>query len=699
MENHLEFSTSSLHSKLRQAAENDETLILETIKAKYYNNKPSGQWIDENYQIYQPDDLSQILNATISIENNTTNNSDNLPALSGAQNIFSQGQTSLHVAAENGSLNYVKSLFQIFGYKTCKGTDPDLPDDDQWTPFLMAVAGGWTELVTYFLEVTATKYANSSAIRGTENLPAYQRSSASRVSNVSSLISKKDMAGWDALMWACYKGHDEIVELLLQNGADASTKVSYQMNSLMWAAGRGHFNCVNLLLKYKKHSNLDVSLTDRFGSSALYWACRRGCLQSVLYLLKDSNIFSMDQIGAHSMTCLTVAVKNGHTQVALKLLEERKKCIKALAKEKKDKSNLSGVNGSPSNPSQNIKTSLNQPDKDSRTALHYAARLGMTSVVNALGALEVHKNKQDKYGNTALILASKHGKYKTVDALLANYCDIDLTDSMHRSALYWACERAASHLMSQDKKLRDAKRKYLNKKQSKNNKNPRSSRFMEKSVNEKIDSDDHDGSNSDLSTTDDEDNIDYLKVIESLLNHRADTELADKRTGETALLTAVKNRCEPVVSILIRNSNASCKVRDLRGDTALHMAIRSKSKNIVELLLKDPKNEQLLYTPNDKNETPYNIDSRKEPKVLTSIFGHRSLNIDEELTGPNLANYDLYSSALADVLAEPTLQTPLTVGIYAQWGSGKSFLHKLLIERLSVFNFRCTLVGERKKIF
>ena len=39
-----------------------------------------------------------------------------------------------------------------------------------------------------------------------------------------------------------------------------------------------------------------------------------------------------------------------------------------------------------------------------------------------------------------------------------------------------------------------------------------------------------------------------------------------------------------------------------------------------------------------------------------------------------MAGFDLYSNALADILSEPTLSTPITVGLYAKWGSGKSFL-------------------------
>lgn len=49
----------------------------------------------------------------------------------------------------------------------------------------------------------------------------------------------------------------------------------------------------------------------------------------------------------------------------------------------------------------------------------------------------------------------------------------------------------------------------------------------------------------------------------------------------------------------------------------------------------------------------------------------------------DMLGYDLYSSALADILSEPTMQPPICVGLYAQWGSGKSFLLKKLEGKFS----------------
>ncbi len=62
------------------------------------------------------------------------------------------------------------------------------------------------------------------------------------------------------------------------------------------------------------------------------------------------------------------------------------------------------------------------------------------------------------------------------------------------------------------------------------------------------------------------------------------------------------------------------------------------------------------------------------PLFVLSPLGHLSpTESDGDMLG-----YDLYSSALADILSEPTMQPPICVGLYAQWGSGKSFLLKKL---------------------
>lgn len=53
--------------------------------------------------------------------------------------------------------------------------------------------------------------------------------------------------------------------------------------------------------------------------------------------------------------------------------------------------------------------------------------------------------------------------------------------------------------------------------------------------------------------------------------------------------------------------------------------MRARSKAIVEILLRNPKNSQLLYRPNRAGETPYNIDTNHQKSILAQIFGASKL--------------------------------------------------------------------------
>ena len=49
---------------------------------------------------------------------------------------------------------------------------------------------------------------------------------------------------------------------------------------------------------------------------------------------------------------------------------------------------------------------------------------------------------------------------------------------------------------------------------------------------------------------------------------------------------------------LLLERRAKLSATDNKGDSALHIAMRARSKAIVELLLRNPKHSQLLYKPN-----------------------------------------------------------------------------------------------------
>lgn len=77
---------------------------------------------------------------------------------------------------------------------------------------------------------------------------------------------------------------------------------------------------------------------------------------------------------------------------------------------------------------------------------------------------------------------------------------------------------------------------------------------------------------------------------------------------------------------------------------------------------------------NNRYEWTFPSEALTEGPGVFIITGHLS----PTETDGDMLGYDLYSSALADILSEPTMQPPICVGLYAQWGSGKSFLLKKL---------------------
>lgn len=173
----------------------------------------------------------------------------------------------------------------------------------------------------------------------------------------------------------------------------------------------------------------------------------------------------------------------------------------------------------------------------------------------------------------------------------------------------------------------------------------------------------------------------HASIVKILLAANPDVELPTK-DGETPLNRAVRNRNVEIVQMLL-DKRAKVGALDRRGDTCLHIAMRARSKGIVEALLRNPKNSQLLYRANKAGETPYQLDALHQKTILGQVFGARKLNTNEDSEG--MLGYELYSSALADVLSEPTLTTPIAVGLFAKWGSGKSFLLTKLREEMSSF--------------
>jgi ankyrin repeat protein len=142
-------------------------------------------------------------------------------------------------------------------------------------------------------------------------------------------INAKALDGWTSLMSASWKGHKEIVELLLKNGADINAKNSDGWTALMSASWKGHKEIVELLLE----NGADINAKNSGGWTALMLASNNGHSEAhqaivELLLMNGADIEAKNLLG---WTALMSASWYGRKEI-VKILENASAAVAAKAK-------------------------------------------------------------------------------------------------------------------------------------------------------------------------------------------------------------------------------------------------------------------------------------------------------------------------------------------------------------------------------
>ncbi|CAN8024670.1 unnamed protein product [Ixodes persulcatus] len=454
---------------------------------------------------------------------------------------------------------------------------------------------------------------------------------------------ERDENGQTLLMVAAQCGQLPIVEELIRQGADVHLEDLDNWSALLNASKEGYTDIVAELVLH----NADIEHRDMGGWTALMWACYKGHTETAKFLLEQGAFPNVHDL--NHMSCLIWAAGRGHHDIVADLLSYGAK--------------------------------VNSGDKYGTTPLVWACRRGFTGIVEMLLEAGANVDTAGMYSWTALIIATK-GNFSDIVSMLLEYKpNVNAVDADGYAALAIACREGFTDIAVS---LLNAGA-YVNMHDRSGDTNlihaAKGGNFSIVDVLLKKYAD------VDVQGMDRKTALywavekGYNDIVRTILNANPNLELATK-DGDTPLMKATRNRNMDIVQMLI-DKKAKVSATDKRGDTALHIAMRARSKGIVEILLRNPKNSQLLYRPNRSNETPYNIDTSNQKSILAQIFGARRLNTNED--NENMLGYDLYSSALADILSEPSLSMPISVGLYARWGSGKSFLLGKLEEDMRSF--------------
>ncbi len=172
------------------------------------------------------------------------------------------------------------------------GADPTIADDDGLIPLMSAAENGSVATLKALLDhVEDPDYVNS-------------------ISNT----------GFSSLIIAAAHGHEDAVEYLLDNGAQADAVHENKVTALMYAAAAGHLDAMKMLIG-KGGANLEFKHTN--GGTALLEASTAGMHDAIVLLVESgSNVDFMDDDGVNPLMAIAA---QGNAKAQKFVLDELKK--------------------------------------------------------------------------------------------------------------------------------------------------------------------------------------------------------------------------------------------------------------------------------------------------------------------------------------------------------------------------------------
>lgn len=250
-------------------------------------------------------------------------------------------------------------------------------------------------------------------------------------------IEHRTKEGFSPLMFAALGGHGKVAQKLLQSNAQVNVPSGSNNDiPLTSACWKGHHNVVKLLLEY--NSNIEHRTKD--GCTPLMLAAREGHIYVAELLLKNNAQVNVPS-GSENNIPLTLACWKGHWEVVQLLLnhnsdiEHRNKagCTPLMLAAREGHYETTALlleRGA----------QVNVPSgSNDDTPLTLACWKGHKNVVLLLLDSKSNIDHQTKTGCTPLMEATREGHKDVAEILLNSNADVELPDNYGQSPLFMAC--------------------------------------------------------------------------------------------------------------------------------------------------------------------------------------------------------------------------------------------------------------------
>lgn len=236
---------------------------------------------------------------------------------------------------------------------------------------------------------------------------------------------------------AAKNGHEPIVKLLLDLGAEVDLGDARRNTPLNWAIKHGHTSIATLLIKY----GADINSANQLGETPLGCAAIHGN-ETVAKLLIDKGATSNLIRGDFSQFPLCRAARHGHTGIMMLLLE---KSVNFDLKSSREVRHL--LIGAVRNGHESTVRLLIEKGADvnflnflSESPLGLATSNGHESMTRLLVEKGANVDVEDSLGQTPFVHATIRACESTMRLLLANGADINTQDIDGKTPLHLAVE-------------------------------------------------------------------------------------------------------------------------------------------------------------------------------------------------------------------------------------------------------------------